>query len=213
MTGSVINNESNRVGVVVDGSQASMPTLANSALTYDTQIEDSVLSDNQKKRKMENIYSSGRWKEVDEYEVMKVRKVIRNHIFKHVKFCKGEGIKSSTNEMEKKSKKILLFGKSHEKADLTKKHGYEYQIMRLSGYDEDNWSITDRTLWWKTYNDHAIDEVRQLRGRMSGGLKGSFLQGKYLNLKIFYDYIITNIIVDRFINRKSTNQCRITPKN
>ena len=60
MTGSVINNESNRVGILVDGSQASMPTLANSALTYDTQIEDSVFNDNQKKRKMENIYSSGR---------------------------------------------------------------------------------------------------------------------------------------------------------
>ena len=95
-----------------------------------------------------------------------------------MKFCKGEGLKASSNQMEKKSAKLLLFGKSHEKADLTKRHGYEYNIMKLSGYDEDNRSITGRTLWWKTYNDHIIEEIRQLRGRMSGGIEASCTQGK-----------------------------------
>ena len=180
MSESVVHSEGNRVGRMVDGSQSTMPTLANSSLTNDTFIDESGLNNDQKKRKMEDIYSSGRWKEVDEYEVMKVRKVIRNHIFKHVKFCKGEGLKVSSNQMEKKSAKLLLFGKSHEKADLTKRHGYEYNIMKLSGYDEDNRSITDRTLWWKTYNDHVIEEIQQIRGRMSAGIKASCTQGKLI---------------------------------
>ena len=89
MSESVAYSEGSRVGRMVDGSQSTMPTLANSSLTNDTFIEESGLNNDQKKRKMEDIYSSGRWKEVDEYEVTKVRKIIRNHIFKHVKFCKG----------------------------------------------------------------------------------------------------------------------------
>ena len=68
------------MGRMVDGSQSTMPTLANSSLTNDTFIDETGLNNEQKKRKMEDIYSSSRWKEVDEYEVMMVRKVIRNHI-------------------------------------------------------------------------------------------------------------------------------------
>ena len=72
-----------------------------------------------KRKEKWRIYIRAEDGEVDEYEVMKVRKVIRNHILKHVKFCEGEGLKVSSNQMEKKSAKLLLFGKSHEKAALT----------------------------------------------------------------------------------------------
>ena len=44
-----------------------------------------------KKRKINAIYSSGRWMDEDPYEIMKVRQVIRNHVFKNLKFVKGEG--------------------------------------------------------------------------------------------------------------------------
>ena len=100
-----------------------------------------------KKRKMEEVYSNGRWKKEDQCEVNKVRMIIRTHIFKHVKFCKGEGTKTINNSFEKKTAKILKFGKSYQKVDLTKEVGYEYNIMRLSGYCEENRSVLDRALW------------------------------------------------------------------
>ena len=62
---------------------------------------------------------------------MKVRKLIRIHIFKHVKIYKGEGMKSPTNSFEKKNAKILQYGKSHKKEDLSKLVGYGYYIMKL----------------------------------------------------------------------------------
>ena len=58
------------------------------------------------------------------------------HIFKYVKFCKGEGNSSRPNPFEKKKAKIQLYGKSYEKEDLTKRIGYEYNVMKLVGYDE-----------------------------------------------------------------------------
>ena len=51
-----------------------------------------------KKRKPEAIYLNGQWKDEDEYEdeveIAKLRQVIHNHTFKHLKFVKGEGTKS-----------------------------------------------------------------------------------------------------------------------
>ena len=49
------------------------------------------LSVNDKKRKTNDIYLSAQWNDEDEYEVTKLRQVIRNHIFKYVKFVKVEG--------------------------------------------------------------------------------------------------------------------------
>ena len=44
-------------------------------------------------------------KEEDPYEVLKVKKVIHNHIFKHVKFCKGEGLKAVSTNLEQKTRR------------------------------------------------------------------------------------------------------------
>ena len=76
---------------------------------------------------MEEIYSNGRFQDEDEYEVLKVRKVVRQHIFKHLKFCKGEGTKSANN-FEEKTKNDKAFGTSHKKTDLRKTKGYEYML-------------------------------------------------------------------------------------
>ena len=51
------------------------------------------------------MYASGRWKEAGPYEVMKVKKLIRNHMFKHVTFCKGEGVKAASNHLEQKTRR------------------------------------------------------------------------------------------------------------
>ena len=47
--------------------------------------------------------------------------------------------------------------------------------MKLSGYDEENTSLTDRALWWKTYQDHALDKIRQLRGRINAEMEKSVI--------------------------------------
>ena len=50
---------------------------------------DNGLSLDEKKRKIDGMYLSAQWNDEDEYEVTKLRQVIRNHIFKHVTFVKG----------------------------------------------------------------------------------------------------------------------------
>ena len=43
--------------------------------------------------------------------------------------------------------------------------------MRFSDYDEEYASLTDIALWWKTYQDHTLHEIKQLRGGMNVGMK------------------------------------------
>ena len=50
---------------------------------------DGALTINEKERKIEDVHSSEKWKEEDEYDVTRLCLVIRNHILKHVKFIKG----------------------------------------------------------------------------------------------------------------------------
>ena len=79
-----------------------------SNITHDDSIEaDNALSLNDKKRRIETVYSNGQWKDEDEYEIAKIRQVIRNHIFKHVKFVKGEGSRpGAKRDIQKKNSKI-----------------------------------------------------------------------------------------------------------
>ena len=66
-----------------------------------------------------------------------------------------------------------MFGKCHERPDLTRLSGYEYQILKLVGLSEEDTSLVRRALWWKTYNMYVHQEIRQLRGRMNAGIKTS----------------------------------------
>ena len=139
---------------------------------------DNVPSVEDKKRKIEMIYLSGQWEEVDEYEISKLRQVIRNHIFKHVKFVKGEGAKPcAKKDLKTKKANQLLFGKCHERPDLTKLTGYECQILRMVGLSEIDATIIKQALWWKTYNSQVHKEIRQMRGRMNAAMKTSIRQG------------------------------------
>ena len=75
--------------IVYDSSDA--PVL--DSLTNNTYIEKYELTVEQKKIKVGNIYSSSRWRDECQYEIMKIQKVIRNHIFKNLKCCKRGGTK------------------------------------------------------------------------------------------------------------------------
>ena len=92
--------------------------------------------------------------------MLKVKRVIISNIFKHIHLCKGEGVKAASNIFQQKNKKLIESDKSHNKVDLSKSIGYQYNIMKLSGYDEENMSFMDRTLWWETYKNHAIEKIR-----------------------------------------------------
>ena len=73
--------------------------------TISSRHTDEQLTIEQKKRKFEQVYSGCRWQEEDKYEVQKVKQIVRNNIFKHVKFVKGEGYKNTTNDVGRKNGK------------------------------------------------------------------------------------------------------------
>ena len=169
MTGGDITN-------ILQDNEASVVSGITSVDSINT---DRGLSVNDKKRKTNEIYLSAQWNDEDEYEVTKLRQVIRNHIFKHVKFVKGEGtVPSHRKDNKSKQLKHLLFGKCHERPDLTMLTGYECQILRMVGLSEEDTSVTRRALWWKTYNTYVHQEIRQLRGRMNAGIKTAISQGE-----------------------------------
>ena len=158
-----------------------------SGITNDASVSDTtqILSVNDKKRKAEQIYLSGQWKDEDEYEITKLRQVIRNHIFKHLKFVKGEGtIPSSRKDRKTKKRVQLTYGMCHERPDLTKQGGYELKILRLMGMSEINTSITAQALWWKTYNSYVHHEIKQMRGRINAAMKLAITQGVFQNVLI-----------------------------
>ena len=70
-------------------------TSSNAAGRVPTTIDD-------KKRRIEAVYASGSWMDEDTYEILKVRQLIRDHVFKILKFIKGEGQKALTTNFEKK---------------------------------------------------------------------------------------------------------------
>ena len=72
-----------------------------------------------------------------------------------------------------------MFGKCHERPDLTKLTGYECQILRMVGMSQEDASLTRRALWWKTYNIY-VHQIRQLQGRMNAGIKLSITQGMFI---------------------------------
>ena len=151
-----------------------------SGITNDRSISgtNNSLSVEEKKRKSETVYLSGQWKDEDEYEITKIRQVVRNHIFKHLKFVKGEGtIPSFKKDRKTKKRDQLLYGMCHERPDLTKQGGYELKILRLMGLSELNTSIAAQALWWKTYNSYVHQEIRQMRGRINASMKLAISQG------------------------------------
>ena len=68
-------------------------------------------------------------------------------IFLIFKLYRGDGVINYRNYFERKNSHIIPFSKFYERADFIQKIGYQYNIMKLLGYDEENTSLLQRTLW------------------------------------------------------------------
>ena len=158
-----------------------------SIVTTEPLLNENALSTEEKKRKIQEVYYGRSYREEDKYEVQKVRKIVRENIFKHVKFCIGEGSYGTNKDGRTKSENKNIatkntFGQSHEYPDITLRKGYAYEILELSGYGVDKKSLSQRALWWKTYNRFVQNEIRQVRSGMNHNVKKSCVEGKKLNL-------------------------------
>ena len=165
-------------------SQETQLTL-QSAITTDSLLDENALSTEQKKRKVQEVYYGRSYKEEDKYKVQKVRKIVCENIFKHVKFCIGEGSYGSNKNGRTKSENKNIatkntFGLSHEYPDITLRKGYANEILALSGYGSDKKSLSQRVLWWKTYSRFVQHEVRQIQSGINHFMKKSCVEGKKL---------------------------------
>ena len=155
-------------------------------VTDDTYIREIDMTIDQKKRKLELIYSTKKkdaYLEENEFEIQKVRKQVRDNIFPKVKFCKGEGntqktIHSKNRRNGRKFKKMDELGKSHENADLTCKTGFEYKLLDLCGMGEGKKTLTQRANWWKLYAYYVKTEIRQQRGNIQYMIRKTLTEGK-----------------------------------
>jgi len=156
------------------------------AITEDSQLQEIDMSAEEKKRKLEKLYAISNANdkiEEDEYEIANIRKVVRNDIFPMVKFCKGEGntqriVQPGPSRNGKRLKKLLEVGKTHEFADLTKKSGFEYQVLKLCGMDEGKKTLTQRANWWKKYSHYVKMEIRQQRGNIQYWIRKNMTEGE-----------------------------------
>ena len=102
----------------------SISTLASSIRTP---IPEKNMNQEEKRARMETIYASVDYGEDEcEFEVAKVKKMVRDNIFCLTKFCKGEGNpKVPVRPKPGKPKKVVLMkvGRTHELADVTQKKG------------------------------------------------------------------------------------------
>ena len=143
--------------------------------------QDVRLTEDQKLQLLEKTYLSEQWTPTDDHEIDKLKKVIRKHIFKHLKFVKGEGTAHDNKKTVKGKRQrtpVYAIGKCHERPDLRKKTGYEVKILSEVGKDERTSTIVSRALWWKTYQSHVYNEIRQLRGRVNNNVKQCLITGK-----------------------------------
>jgi len=157
-----------------------------SAITDDSLILEANMSVSQKRKKLESVYLTTDYASVvneDEYEIMKINRVIRNNIFPKIKFCRGEGnagtvVKKRRGIRHQRLVKKVALGKSHEMADLVKTSGFEVEVLKLCGMGADRKSITQRGNWWKTYNYHVKREIRTQRGQAQYTLRKTMNEGK-----------------------------------
>ena len=71
-------------GVFIAMPSTIIDSSSNSICGVPTTIEDKI-------RRIDAVYTSSSWIDEDQYEIIKVRQVIRKHVFKNLKFVKGEG--------------------------------------------------------------------------------------------------------------------------
>jgi hypothetical protein len=167
------------IGHVEHGDEAS-------AITDDSLLLEANMTESQKRKKLEMVFLTTDYVNVvneDEYEIMKINRVIRNNIFPKIKFCRGEGnagtsVKQRRGIRHQRLVKKIALGKSHEMADLIKTTGFEVEVLKLCGMGADRKTITQRGNWWKTYNYHVKKEIRTQRGQAQYTLRKTMNEGK-----------------------------------
>ena len=61
---------------------------------------------------------------------------------------------------------------------VTLNQGYEYEVMKQCGKDDRRMSLTERAMWWKTYNTYVISEIRKQRGAINFRIRKNICEGK-----------------------------------
>lgn len=122
-----------------------------SGLTTDSLLGENALSTQEKKRRIQDVYYGHAYREENKYEVNKVKKIVRENIFKHLMFCIGEGSyggdKNGTTRGENRSKATRnTYELSHEYPDLTLKCEYAHEVLILSGNGAEKKSLSQRAL-------------------------------------------------------------------
>ena len=122
------------------------------------------------------IYDNGIYIEPDLHETDKIRKITREYLFPGLKFCLGEGRPNNAKYVLSDKE---LFGKCHERPDLTKKN-YANKVKTSCGIDvaPTLTNIKERAQWWKTYNRIILLEIRRKRSQMNTKIKTTIYQGK-----------------------------------
>lgn len=137
------------------------------------------LNDNQKKRKIEEVFNSGEWEDPCEYESNKVREIVRKLIFPSTKFCRGEGRSYVKVKNGKKKFVSINLGDTNNRLDISAKKGYWISVLNECGYSEETKSLSTRTMYWKIYNEDVLNEIRQQRGKKNYDIRRTLKQGNY----------------------------------
>ena len=127
---------------------------------------EKALSKEQKRTKIEEVYNSAQWVSPQKHVDKRIQDVVKEHIFKKIKFCKGEGVaivRSKEGKRLQEAKKVE-YGKTHERFDLTGP-GYALEVMKKCDVTEDQYSLQEQALWWKVYGSPVKEEIMSVRGR------------------------------------------------
>ena len=76
-------------------------------------------------------------------EVSKIKQGDQYHIFKCAKFIKREVTMVITNSRKRNNTKKIVYGKCHDRVDLTKRTRYEHSLMKLMRLTEDDSSLVN----------------------------------------------------------------------
>ena len=139
------------------------------------------MTEEQKKRKLEDLHSTHDFSKlkVDDYEVIKLKRVLRQNMFPVVKFLRGEGNShmGTRTDIMRALKHRPVIGKCHDFADLNKKTGHEIEMMKLCGMDESRRTLTERCNWWKTHSGISKKEIRSQRANQQCNVRKTIVEG------------------------------------
>ena len=124
------------------------------------------LESSKRRQIVEEVYNSAMWVRPRKHVDDRVRKIVRESIFSKTKFFKGEGVAIIRTKEGRRRHELrkITYGKSHDRFDITGA-GYALEVMKQCDITADNFTLEERSLWWKVYNRPVKDELMSMRGR------------------------------------------------